>query len=108
MFGTVDNATTVVVPEVVANTLAQRFAALGDPTRVKLVLELRRRRELSVQDLAEAVEAPVPNVSKHLQVLHHAAIVARRRRGTYVHYRLRNERVVRLVETACALMAGGV
>ena len=92
----------------VEDALAQCFAALGDPTRVKLVRELHTRGEAPVRELALAVGAPVPNVSKHLQVLHHAGLVARRRHGTYVYYRLRDEDVAALVDTAFGLMADGV
>jgi DNA-binding transcriptional ArsR family regulator len=105
--GTANNQVGRFLSDGAAHILAQRFAALGDPTRVKLVHELAVRGEAPVQDLASAVDAPLPNVSKHLQVLHHAAIVARRRRGTYVHYRLRDEQVLRLVGTVFRFMAGG-
>ena len=68
--------------------VAHRFAALGEPTRLRLARELAGRDEAAVQELADAVGAPIANVSKHLHVLYHARLVERRRDGTRVLYRL--------------------
>src|SRR4051794_31003390 len=75
-----------------AEEIARRFAALGDPTRVRLVVELQEG-EGAVQELAQALGVSVPNVSKHLQVLYQTGIVARRREGTFVYYSLRRDHV---------------
>jgi DNA-binding transcriptional ArsR family regulator len=80
-----------------ASTVARRLGALAEPTRLKLAMELRRRDKASVQELATAVGGSLPNVSKHLQVLHQNAIVSRHKEGTFVHYRLAGDHVSALV-----------
>ena len=46
----------------------RRFRVLADPTRIKLLDQLRRR-EASVQELTETIGSTQQNVSKHLGVL---------------------------------------
>lgn len=87
-----------------ASTVARRLAALAEPTRLKLAMELRRREHASVQELADAVGGSLPNVSKHLQVMHQSAIVSREKEGTSVHYRLRGDHVSALVGYAIRIL----
>ncbi len=83
----------------------QRYAAVGralaDPKRL-CVLESLAVRELSVSDLSVAVGCQVPNMSQHLAVLRSAGLVATRREGSTVYYRLTDPRVLeayRLIQT---------
>jgi DNA-binding transcriptional ArsR family regulator len=80
--------------------IAQRFRALSEPTRIKL-LDRLREGEASVQQLAETVGSSQQNVSKHLGVLHQAGIVGRRRKGNYVFYSIVDEGVFALCEDVC-------
>jgi DNA-binding transcriptional ArsR family regulator len=61
--------------------IAERFSALSEPTRVKL-LDRLRGGEATVLELTELVGTTPQNISKHLGVLRRAGIVARRRQGT--------------------------
>jgi ArsR family transcriptional regulator, virulence genes transcriptional regulator len=74
-----------------------RFAALaralGDPKRL-CVLESLAGGEASVGELASRVSCQVPNMSQHLAVLRSAGIVAARRDGSTVYYRLADPRVL--------------
>lgn len=88
------------LPEDLAELIARRFRALGDPLRVR-VLDLLRDGELSVNGLAEQLGAGQQNVSKHLTVLTEAAMVARRKEGTHVYYRIADEGVFALCEQIC-------
>jgi len=58
------------------------------------------------------VGAPIANVSKHLHVLYNAELVARRREGTRVLYRLAQQAVweicVDMEAVACAAMVSPV
>jgi ArsR family transcriptional regulator len=83
--------------ETTAELVALRLAALGEPTRLRLVGELRARESATVQELTEAIGGSLPNVSKHLQILHQAGIVARRKQGTFVRYRMAGDTVSALV-----------
>jgi len=53
------------------------FAALADPTRVR-ILDLLNRRERSVGELVEQFELTQPAISQHLRVLKEAGLVASR------------------------------
>jgi DNA-binding transcriptional ArsR family regulator len=88
------------IPEDLAELIARRFRALGDPQRVRLLDQLRGG-ELSVNALAERLAAGQQNVSKHLAVLADAAMVARRKDGTHVYYRIADEGVFALCEQIC-------
>jgi DNA-binding transcriptional ArsR family regulator len=91
------------LPVDLAELIARRFRALGDPLRVRL-LDLLRDGELSVNVLAEQLGAGQQNVSKHLTVLTDAAMVARRKEGTHVYYRIADEGVFALCEQVCGAL----
>jgi DNA-binding transcriptional ArsR family regulator len=88
------------LPEDLAELIARRFRALGDPLRVRL-LDLLRDGELSVNVLAEQLGAGQQNISKHLAVLTDAAMVSRRKDGTHVYYRIADDGVFALCEQVC-------
>src|SRR3954468_9577753 len=67
--------------------------AMADPKRL-CVLESLSDGELSVSDLSARVRCQVPNMSQHLAVLRSAGLVATRRDGSTVFYRLRDSRVL--------------
>ncbi|HEX7196376.1 MAG TPA: metalloregulator ArsR/SmtB family transcription factor [Candidatus Limnocylindria bacterium] len=67
--------------------------ALADPKRL-CVLERLAAGERSVSDLSREVGCQVPNMSQHLTVLRSAGLVASRREGSTVFYRLVDERVL--------------
>lgn len=69
------------------DSTARIFDALGDPTRRAIVEELCSGQR-AVGELATALSAGRPNVSKHLRVLSEAGLVAREERGTRHLYAL--------------------
>jgi DNA-binding transcriptional ArsR family regulator len=71
-----------------AERAAQRAAGLGDPTRLLLALALRDGGELCVCDLSWVVELPEKAVSHHVRKMRAAWLVASRREGRMVMYRL--------------------
>ncbi len=75
------------------------FAMLADATRIRIILALRDT-ELAVNELAETVSKSPAAVSQHLAKLRLARIVATRREGTKVFYRLSNEHARQLVAEA--------
>jgi DNA-binding transcriptional ArsR family regulator len=80
--------------------IAARFRAIAEPTRIQL-LDRLRGGEATVQQLTESVDSSQQNVSKHLALLASAGIVARRKEGNYVYYRVVDEGVFRLCEDVC-------
>ena len=61
----------------------QIFAALADPTRLRIVA-LLRRMELSVGELAQVLGQSQPRVSRHVRILADAGLALRRREGSWV------------------------
>jgi ArsR family transcriptional regulator len=63
------------------------FKAFADPVRLRL-LNLLAEGEVCVCHLHEALELPQSTVSRHLAYLRKRGLVAGRRKGQWVHYRL--------------------
>ncbi len=88
------------------DALYRQFArvghALASPTRIEF-LDLLAQGEKTVEALAEQAAASVKNTSAHLRVLRQARLVETRRDGTYMHYRLADPEVFRLLQTMQAI-----
>jgi DNA-binding transcriptional ArsR family regulator len=67
--------------------------ALADPKRL-CVVEMLSAGERSVSELSRGIGCQVPNMSQHLSVLRSAGLVATRREGSTVYYRLVDDRVL--------------
>jgi ArsR family transcriptional regulator len=63
--------------------LTDRFQALADATRLR-VLVLLRLMELSVGELAQVLGQSQPRVSRHLKILADAGVLERRKEGSWV------------------------
>lgn len=70
--------------------LALFFAALSDPTRLRL-LSLIKGREICVCYLQEILKTNQPKISRHLAYLKRAGLVEARRDGKWTHYRLKKQ-----------------
>ncbi len=88
------------LPESLVELIARRFRVLGEPTRIRLLDQLREG-ELTVNELTERLGAGQQNVSKHLSVLADAGLLARRRDGNHVYYRIVDEAALDLCEEVC-------
>lgn len=63
------------------------FQALADETRLRL-LNLMEGKEICVCYFVEILDQPQPKISRHLAYLRRAGIVAARREGKWMHYRI--------------------
>lgn len=79
--------------------LANMFAALSDPTRLRMVAALTHR-ELCVCDLAAAIGQSESSVSHHLRSLRSLGLVRSRRAGRLVYYALDDAHVTTLYNQA--------
>ncbi len=70
------------------NRDARFFSACAHPLRLRALVLLAREGELCVCELAHALGAAQPVVSRHLGLLREAGLVSDRRRGQWVHYRI--------------------
>ena len=77
--------------------LADTFAVLGDPTRVRLVDALAHG-ELCVSDLADVVGLTESAVSHQLRLLRSLRIVRARRAGRLVYYQLDDAHIRTLLD----------
>jgi ArsR family transcriptional regulator len=68
--------------------MARLFAALADPTRLRL-LNLMAGREVCVCYFVEILKLGQPKISRHLAYLRTAGIVSARRDGKWMHYSIR-------------------
>ena len=73
--------------------LAQRFKALSDPARLRLLSLIASCGEVCACELVDTVGVSQPTVSHHLKVLHEAGLLHRERRGKWIHYRVIPEAV---------------
>jgi ArsR family transcriptional regulator len=68
-------------------TLEQLFRALADDTRLR-ILGLLAAGEICVCHIHGALGIPQPTASRHLAYLRRTGLVATRKEGLWVHYRI--------------------
>jgi ArsR family transcriptional regulator len=68
--------------------LVRFFELLADPTRLSILDLLGSEGELCVCELVAALGSTQPKVSRHLAWLREAGLIADRRAGTWIYYRL--------------------
>jgi DNA-binding transcriptional ArsR family regulator len=90
------------VPDTLIEQAAERFRLLSDPTRLRLLNELDAHDELPVGELAERTHVGLSNTSKHLHQLEREGIVAKRRQGTTVLYRIADPTLGELCDLVCS------
>ncbi|WP_394234382.1 metalloregulator ArsR/SmtB family transcription factor [Pseudomonas anguilliseptica] len=69
-------------------TPTELFKALADETRVRLIQLLVSEGELCVCELTAALDESQPKISRHLALLRSSGLLADRRAGQWVYYRL--------------------
>lgn len=80
--------------------IARRFAALSDPTRLRLVHALFEG-ELPVNALVALTDSTQANVSRHLQQLANGGVLQRRKQGLQVFYSIGDPTIYKLCELVC-------
>lgn len=86
-----------------AGELAAVFKILANDSRLRLLHALARNGELSVSALADAVGMKAQAVSNQLQRLADRGILASRRDGTTIHYRIVDPCVLDLLDRGLCL-----
>ena len=76
--------------------LTQLFKAMADPGRIK-ILQALEQEEMCVCDLAAFLGVSESAVSHQLRMLRHLQLVANRREGAVLYYRLNDTIVSRLL-----------
>lgn len=95
-----------IMPASEAETLAARFKALADPTRLRLIslVAAHKEAEACVCELTDPVGLSQPTVSHHLKILVDAGILSREQRGKWAYYRLVPDT---LADLASMIVPGG-
>jgi DNA-binding transcriptional ArsR family regulator len=86
---------------------ADFFRALGHPVRVR-ILQLLREGERSVGALQEELELDSSGTSQHLAALRAQGLVASRKQGTSVYYRVKDARTLELLELAKEIISAAL
>ncbi len=72
-----------------ADALAELFRILGEPTRLRILMELEEG-ERNVSELCKILRTPQPTVSHHLGILRMGGLVVNRRDGKEIYYSVAN------------------
>ncbi len=83
---------------------AELFAVLSTPMRLR-VLSALCVREKSVNELLLEIDTTQPNLSQHLAVLYRTGVLAKRKEGAQVIYRVQSEKAVALCRSVCTQIA---
>jgi ArsR family transcriptional regulator, arsenate/arsenite/antimonite-responsive transcriptional repressor len=89
------------LPPAVIERVSDRFRLLGDPSRLRLVNALHVEGELSVGELVERAGMTYGAVSKQLALLRSHGVLARRREGTRIFYRINDPSLSDLCDAVC-------
>lgn len=84
--------------------LASLFRVLSSETRLRILHAIARADEASVTDIAEQIGASPQGVSNHLQRMADQRVVATRRDGTRIYYRLIDPCVGGVMELGLCLL----
>jgi DNA-binding transcriptional ArsR family regulator len=87
---------------------AELFRALGHPVRVRVLELLRTHQEMSVRDLQATLQIEPRGASQHLSAMRRQGLLATRRQGTSVFYRVRDPRTFQLLVLARQILTSHV
>lgn len=85
---------------------AELFGILSAPVRLRIVSELCRG-ERNVTHLLGLIGTAQSNISQHLNILYRVGVVAKRREGVQIFYRIADESTALVCQTVCAQLAIG-
>ena len=83
---------------------AELFAVLATPIRLRILSALCEQ-EKSVSQLLLEINTTQPNLSQHLAVLFKTGVLAKRKEGTQVIYRVQSEKAAALCRSVCTQIA---
>jgi len=88
----------------VFESVAELFSILSTPIRLKIISAVCHG-EKNVSELLAEIDTTQPNMSQHLSMLYRSGVLAKRREGTQMYYRLQSERVSTLCRAVCTQVA---
>jgi len=82
--------------------IGQLFKVIGDPFRVRLLLALAKQ-EACVCHLECLLGKRQAYISQHLMCLREAGILAARREGKYIFYKIKNRKILGMIDRAAEI-----
>ena len=92
------------VPDELLETMAAKFRLIGEPTRLAILHALMDGAEKNVGQVVAETGRTEVNVSRHLKQLAKGKMLARRKSGLQVFYRLTDP----VIEQVCRLVCGSL
>lgn len=99
------NVKEVAAPDMVFDRAARLFRILATANRLKIVHALCEG-ELNVTQLLARIDSTQSNMSQQLNILYRVGILARRRDGVKIYYRIADQLVANLCRAVCIEVHG--
>lgn len=84
-------------PKMILNA-AEVLKCIGHPVRLKILELLEQGGERTVSEIHDRLDINQPKASQHLGLMRDRGILASRRDGVNVYYRIQDEKVVRVLD----------
>ncbi|MGM1047346.1 transcriptional regulator, ArsR family [Paenibacillus uliginis N3/975] len=93
-----------IIQEDILSVYEQKFKALSDKNRLRIIYELNQRGKVCVCELTDMLDLPQSKLSYHLKMLLDANLILVERIGKWNFYELNNEEVRGLLsEQLCCI-----
>lgn len=89
----------------VFDAVASYFSVLSEPTRLRIMHAICES-EKPVSQIVEELSATQTNVSRHLTLMYRAGVLARRKDGNQVYYKVADTAMVEICRSVCNQIAG--
>ncbi|MFM9979318.1 MAG: ArsR/SmtB family transcription factor [Burkholderiales bacterium] len=91
----------------VFDAVASYFSVLSEPTRLRIMHAICET-EKSVSQIVEEIGSTQTNASRHLSLMYRSGVLARRKEGSQVYYRVADASMVEICRTVCNQIAGSM
>ena len=91
----------------VFDAVASYFSVLSEPTRLRIMHALCET-EKSVSQIVEEIGSTQTTASRHLSLMYRSGVLARRKEGSQVYYRVAVASMVEICRTVCNQIAGSM
>src|ERR1051325_4240897 len=92
------------LPESALEMIANRFKALSEVSRLKIIISLEEG-EKNVSILVQETGLTQANLSRHLQTLVETGILSRRKEGLAVYYKIDDATIFKICDQVCGGLA---
>jgi len=83
--------------------IAEILKVLAHPIRLCIVKSILDQGQCNVSHIQTCIVVPQSTVSQHLQKLRYAGVIEGNRKGLEVNYKIRDERIIKLINSILIL-----